>query len=254
MKGEVPHRACGTIEAQALLHLPLHGGGREGAVSQSATRRAFHMTYRAIYTYAWDLAEAGVPAASNEFRDLGLDTVTIAGSYHAGKFLRPHGINGKVAMLEDGTVYFNADPIALRRHQADRQLDPRRDRHPAPADGAQGHRHQCLAGAAAQFAARRGASGLGGPQRLRRPVFLQPLPVRSGSAGLCGRPRDRRDHALRRCRACRSKPPASPHTRTAITTNSRCCSRTSGSRTCSGSASASTASLGPRKPASTPSG
>lgn len=68
------------------------------------------MSYKAIYTYAWDLAEAGVPAAVDEFRGLGLDTVTIAGSYHAGKFLRPHGINGKVAMLEDGTVYFNADP------------------------------------------------------------------------------------------------------------------------------------------------
>ncbi len=68
------------------------------------------MSYRAIYTYAWDLAEAGVPAAVDEFRGLGLDTVTIAGSYHAGKFLRPHGIDGKVAMLEDGTVYFNADP------------------------------------------------------------------------------------------------------------------------------------------------
>lgn len=68
------------------------------------------MTYRAIYTYAWDLAETGVPAAIDEFRALHLDTVTIAGSYHAGKFLRPHGQHGKVAMLEDGTVYFHADP------------------------------------------------------------------------------------------------------------------------------------------------
>lgn len=68
------------------------------------------MTYRAIYTYAWDLAETGIPAAVAEFRALHLDTVTIAGSYHAGKFLRPHGEHGKVAMLEDGTVYFHADP------------------------------------------------------------------------------------------------------------------------------------------------
>src|SRR6218665_2040501 len=68
------------------------------------------MTYRAIYTYAWDLAEAGIPAAVDEFRALHLDTVTIAGGYHAGKFLRPHGKSGKVAMLEDGTVYFRADP------------------------------------------------------------------------------------------------------------------------------------------------
>lgn len=68
------------------------------------------MTYRAIYTYAWDLAETGIATAVTEFHALHLDTVTIAGSYHAGKFLRPHGTGGKVAMLEDGTVYFHADP------------------------------------------------------------------------------------------------------------------------------------------------
>lgn len=68
------------------------------------------MSYKAIYTYAWDLAETGVAAAADGFRKLGLDTVTIAGSYHAGKFLRPHGKTGKVYFPEDGTVYFNADP------------------------------------------------------------------------------------------------------------------------------------------------
>jgi hypothetical protein len=67
------------------------------------------MSYRAIYTYAWDLAEAGVSEAAARFAALGLDTVTIAGSYHAGKFLRPHG-KGKVYFPEDGTVYFKADP------------------------------------------------------------------------------------------------------------------------------------------------
>src|SRR5436190_4976929 len=67
------------------------------------------MSYRAIYTYAWDLAEAGVSEAAVRFKGLGLDTVSIAGSYHAGKFLRPHG-KGKVYFPEDGTVYFKADP------------------------------------------------------------------------------------------------------------------------------------------------
>jgi hypothetical protein len=67
------------------------------------------MSYRAIYTYAWDLAECGVANAVGQFRELGLDTVTFAGSYHAGKFLRPHGKQGKVYFPEDGTVYFKAD-------------------------------------------------------------------------------------------------------------------------------------------------
>src|SRR5690606_6751 len=47
----------------------------------------------------------------SQFQQLGLDTVTMAGSYHAGKFLRPHGKQGKVYFPEDGTVYFNADPL-----------------------------------------------------------------------------------------------------------------------------------------------
>src|SRR3954453_9358168 len=68
------------------------------------------MSYKAIYTYAWDLAETGRAAAASGFRDLGLDTVTVAGSYHAGKFLRPHGKTGKVYFPEDGTVYFKANP------------------------------------------------------------------------------------------------------------------------------------------------
>lgn len=68
------------------------------------------MSYRSIYTYAWDIAETGVKTAVAEFRALGLDTVTFAGSYHAGKFLRPHGRTGKIYFPEDGTVYFKADP------------------------------------------------------------------------------------------------------------------------------------------------
>ena len=68
------------------------------------------MSYKAIYTYAWDLAEEGVSKAVGQFEALGLDTVTIAGSYHAGKFLRPHGRAGKVYFPDDGTVYFKANP------------------------------------------------------------------------------------------------------------------------------------------------
>jgi len=68
------------------------------------------MSYRAIYTYAWDLAEEGITESQRQFLALGLDTVTVAGSYHAGKFLRPHGRKGKVYFPEDGTVYFRTTP------------------------------------------------------------------------------------------------------------------------------------------------
>jgi hypothetical protein len=68
------------------------------------------MTYRAIYAYAWDLAERSTSEVVGEITGLGLDTITLAGSYHAGKFLRPRGKTGKVYFPEDGTVYFRADP------------------------------------------------------------------------------------------------------------------------------------------------
>ena len=72
------------------------------------------MNYRAIYTYAWDLADEGVGNAVDQFKSLGLNTVTIAGSYHAGKFLRPHGKTGKVYFPEDGTVYFKTAATRYR--------------------------------------------------------------------------------------------------------------------------------------------
>jgi hypothetical protein len=68
------------------------------------------MGYKAIYAYAWDIAEVGAGEAARRFEALGLDTITIAGSYHAGKFLRPHGKAGKVYFPEDGVVYFRSDP------------------------------------------------------------------------------------------------------------------------------------------------
>lgn len=68
------------------------------------------MSYRAIYAYPWDVAERGDPDFIAEIARLGLNTVTLAGAYHAGKFLRPQGRTGKVYFPEDGTAYFRFDP------------------------------------------------------------------------------------------------------------------------------------------------
>ena len=66
--------------------------------------------YKAIYTYPWDLADEGLETALGRLRPLGINTVTLATSYHAGKFVRPHGQSGKVYFPKDGTVYFQARP------------------------------------------------------------------------------------------------------------------------------------------------
>lgn len=67
------------------------------------------MAHRSIFSYAWDLADAGVAHVGEEFRRWHINTITIAVAYHAGKFLRPHGANGRVYFPQDGTVYFPAD-------------------------------------------------------------------------------------------------------------------------------------------------
>ncbi len=68
------------------------------------------MSYRAIFAYAWDIAELGVAASVDEITGLGLNTITYAGAYHAGKFLRPRAKN-KVYFPEDGTAYFRFDEV-----------------------------------------------------------------------------------------------------------------------------------------------
>ena len=62
--------------------------------------------YRGMYAYAWDLVDEGVETAVGRMRDCGINTVTLAASYHAGKFLRPHAPERRVYFPEDGTVYF----------------------------------------------------------------------------------------------------------------------------------------------------
>jgi hypothetical protein len=67
------------------------------------------MSYRAIYAYAWDLAERRLGDVAAEVKGLGINTITLAGAYHAGKFIRPRGVKGKVYFPEDGTVYFRPE-------------------------------------------------------------------------------------------------------------------------------------------------
>ncbi|MEO8667711.1 MAG: hypothetical protein ABI399_04290 [Bauldia sp.] len=67
------------------------------------------MSYRAISAYAWDLAERPIAEIAAEVKGLGLNTITLAGAYHAGKFMRPRGKAGKVYFPEDGTVYFRPE-------------------------------------------------------------------------------------------------------------------------------------------------
>ena len=80
-----------------------------------------------VWTYPWDVAEQGVSAFCNELRGLGVNAVSLATSYHAGRFVQPRGIRRKSYFPEDGTVYFRPSPEiwadAAIQPQLARQVD-----------------------------------------------------------------------------------------------------------------------------------
>ena len=62
-----------------------------------------------MYSYSWDFEENGVSNTVNELKSIGINTVTLASTYHAGKFLRPKSKKNKIYFPEDGTAYFKSD-------------------------------------------------------------------------------------------------------------------------------------------------
>lgn len=63
-----------------------------------------------MWTYAWDVQDVGFDTVVAELRGAGLNGVSLATSYHAGRFLRPRGSARKVYFPEDGTIYFTPNP------------------------------------------------------------------------------------------------------------------------------------------------
>jgi hypothetical protein len=62
--------------------------------------------YRSLYTYPWDIRDQGVNIFVADALNLGVTEITLATSYHAGKFIRPQ--SSSVIFPEDGVVYFDA--------------------------------------------------------------------------------------------------------------------------------------------------
>lgn len=60
---------------------------------------------RSMYSYAWDLVDTP-PSTTQHLKDMGITSITLAMSYHAGKFLRTGTTAPRVIFPEDGVVYF----------------------------------------------------------------------------------------------------------------------------------------------------
>src|SRR5262245_21014814 len=60
----------------------------------------------AIYAHPWDLRALSAHGGLPRLRDLGFAEVSLAVSYHAGRWLTPWHPDGMVRFLEDGTVHY----------------------------------------------------------------------------------------------------------------------------------------------------
>jgi hypothetical protein len=80
-----------------------------------------------MYSYPWDFQADGVTAVVAQLQNIGINSVTLAGSYHAGKFLRPKGKNEKSYFPEGGTTYFETNAKnygAIKRAPHSKAGDP----------------------------------------------------------------------------------------------------------------------------------
>ena len=64
-----------------------------------------------IYTYPWDLHDQGIDTALDIIADTaGLNSVSLALSYHESTYFLPHNPRRKIYWGEEGAIYFQPDP------------------------------------------------------------------------------------------------------------------------------------------------
>ncbi len=63
------------------------------------------MSY-SVYTYPWNFTADNYRRRLDDIQALGLQGINLAASYHAGKFIHPGGVRGRVYFPEDGVLYF----------------------------------------------------------------------------------------------------------------------------------------------------
>ena len=68
------------------------------------------MSEVSVWAYPWDLYDLGLNAALTALSDVGAGMVSMATSYHAGRFLQPGNPQRRVYYPHDGPVYYQVAP------------------------------------------------------------------------------------------------------------------------------------------------
>ena len=70
----------------------------------------------ALWTYPWDVLDLGLDSVVADLTGrAGANGISLATSYHAGRFLQPRSPRRKAYFPEDGTIYFQPDPARWER-------------------------------------------------------------------------------------------------------------------------------------------
>ncbi|MDH7570037.1 MAG: hypothetical protein QHJ73_10675, partial [Armatimonadota bacterium] len=68
------------------------------------------MDYVTMWAYLWDLLDEGIERALRRMRDeAGVNTVSLATSYHSVQHLRPRAAGNKFFSCHQGSLYFPPD-------------------------------------------------------------------------------------------------------------------------------------------------
>ena len=72
------------------------------------------MQQLSMWTYPWDVRDLGLETVERDLVErAGLNMISLATSYHAGRFLQPRSPCRKAYFPEDGTIYFKPTASAL---------------------------------------------------------------------------------------------------------------------------------------------
>jgi hypothetical protein len=71
----------------------------------------------ALWVYPWDLHDLGIAQTGARLCELGVNMISLATSYHAGRFLQPGNPRRRVYFPQDGTVYYRPSPERWSDHE-----------------------------------------------------------------------------------------------------------------------------------------
>ncbi|WP_419901790.1 hypothetical protein [Kiloniella sp.] len=71
-----------------------------------------------MWAYPWDLQDLGVETTYDDYRNkAGVNSISLAASYHAGRFLQPRSPHRKTYFPQDGTIYFTPEAKRWEEHK-----------------------------------------------------------------------------------------------------------------------------------------